>query len=165
MSTLTKNTTVSKVWKYKLMGCPIIHPRMTKNGVTSKAICILLPIATPMARSIYTRQHRLAYAYLLWSGGAYQALAILLMLYLTGARGVAWGRDHTTRRQQPSAAETQKKWRGARVGYMIVWKDRKKVPEGAGKVNDKWGKGKSKCGNFCHSNGVIVKMSHEPCFS
>ncbi len=29
-----------------------IQPKMTKKGVTSSAICIELPIATPMARSI-----------------------------------------------------------------------------------------------------------------
>ncbi len=52
MSTLRKKTTVSKASKRNVIGLPIIHPRITRKGVTRSAICMLLPMATPIARSI-----------------------------------------------------------------------------------------------------------------
>ena len=48
------NMPVSKILNDKVMSARggIIHPRITINGVTSKAICIDDPTATPIARSI-----------------------------------------------------------------------------------------------------------------
>ena len=50
--TVMNKIAVSNVLKNRVISAPMIQPSKTMRGMTSKAICIEEPTATPIARSI-----------------------------------------------------------------------------------------------------------------